>query len=133
MAQKPHGPPDTYCPLWRKAMAKVCHTCPWWTQVRGKNPQTGADVDDWNCAIAWLPMIGVQAAREAAAGAAETSAFRAEAAQNNAQQASNMAALNDNLITMHAQNTQLAIAQIRTAKSLSPPPPTQHLLEDHGG
>jgi hypothetical protein len=117
MTQIPTGPKDLYCPLWRKAMAKVCHTCPWWQRVRGTDPNSTAAnpevVDRWNCAIAWGPMLSVGIAKEAHHGAAETSAFRSEVAKNNAQQASNMDALNSNLVKMHGQNTQLALAQIR--------------------
>jgi hypothetical protein len=38
-------------------MEDVCHTCPWWTQMRGKNPQTNEEFDKWACAISFLPML----------------------------------------------------------------------------
>jgi hypothetical protein len=138
MSQIPRGPEDKYCPMWRKPQSKVCHTCPWWTKVTGVNPNSKDErapemIDRWDCAIAWAPMLAVNESRETFKVAAQVQEMRNEAAKNNAQQADNMARLSDNLITMHGQNTQLAIAQIRTAKSLSPPPPAQHLLEDHGG
>ncbi len=31
--------------------------CRWWTRIEGKNPQTGAPVDRYDCSIAWLPMV----------------------------------------------------------------------------
>lgn len=138
MTQIPHGPDDKYCPMWRKAMSKCCHTCPWWTKVVGvnpnsKNPTAPEMIDRWDCAMAWMPLLAVNTSRETFSVAAQVQEMRNEAAQNNAQQADNMARLSDNLITMHGQNTQLALAQIRSAQSLAPPPPTQHLLEDHGG
>lgn len=76
--QKPHGPVDLVCPLHRCKMSKVCHTCPWWGPVRGRNPNTGAEVDHWNCAIALLPMLTINVANETRQGAAATESFRNE-------------------------------------------------------
>ncbi len=59
MTQAPRGPEHLTCPLRGKAMSKCCHICPWWTQVRGQNPQ-GGDVDRWDCAIAFLPLLSIE-------------------------------------------------------------------------
>src|SRR5210317_432563 len=56
----PIADPGTVCPLHRKDVSKVCHKCAWYTLVRGKDPQTGEDVDEWRCAIAWMPMVGIE-------------------------------------------------------------------------
>jgi hypothetical protein len=77
-AQIPHGPDHLYCPLWRKPMSKCCHTCPWWQQVRGVNPNTGAEVDRWDCAIAFMPLLQMEVASQARQGAAATESFRNE-------------------------------------------------------
>lgn len=83
--QIPHGPDDLICPLHRKAMSRVCHTCAWWTQIRGRDPQTDEPVDHWNCSMAVMPMLmvetsknvrGVQAATES--GRNETTKLLAE-------------------------------------------------------
>ena len=34
------------CPLHQKDMSTICHKCPWWTQLRGKNPNTGQPIDE---------------------------------------------------------------------------------------
>ena len=60
MVQIPRGPDNLVCPLHRKAMVKVCHTCPMWVQVRGKNPQSSEEVDQWNCSLAWLPVLMIE-------------------------------------------------------------------------
>ena len=52
--------------------------CSWFTQVRGTNPQSGAEVDDWACAITWLPMLLINTAQEVRQGAAATESFRNE-------------------------------------------------------
>lgn len=34
--------------------------CAWFIQLRGSNPNTGEDVDEWGCAIAWQPILAVE-------------------------------------------------------------------------
>lgn len=124
MTQIPHGPADKHCPMWRKAMSKVCHTCPWWTKVVGVNPNSKNAsapemLDRWDCAMAWMPLLAVNTARETFSVAAQVQEMRNESATNNAQQADNMARLNDNLITMHQQTTQVAIAQVKAIQAVS--------------
>jgi hypothetical protein len=58
--QIPRGPEDLKCPLHQKAMEEVCHTCPWWQQIRGKHPQSLEDLDRWDCAIALLPLLLIE-------------------------------------------------------------------------
>lgn len=55
--QVPRGDPDLKCPLWKKPMDQVCHTCPLWTKVRGKNPQDHEIIDRYDCSLAWLPLL----------------------------------------------------------------------------
>ena len=63
MAQIPPAEKGTVCPLHRVDVSKVCHKCPWWTQIRGTNPNTGEPVDRWQCAIAWLPILLIENAQ----------------------------------------------------------------------
>lgn len=79
MAKKiPRGDEGLICPLHKVDCSEVCHKCPWWVQVRGKNPQSGEEVDDWQCAIAWMPMLSVEVARTARGGQAATESMRNE-------------------------------------------------------
>ena len=32
----------------------------WYTQVRGTDPQSGQEVDEWNCAVSWMPMMSIE-------------------------------------------------------------------------
>lgn len=34
--------------------------CAWFIQMRGHNPNTGDEVDEWGCAIAWQPILSVE-------------------------------------------------------------------------
>jgi hypothetical protein len=74
--QIPDGPDHLDCPLHRRPMAKVCKKCPWWKQIRGRDVNTGSQVDQWDCAISFLPMLMIEAAAQARSGAAATESFR---------------------------------------------------------
>jgi len=71
-------PADMTCPQFKKPMNKVCPTCPWWTQVRGTNPQTGGEVDGFNCAVALLPLLLIDNARVQRGTQAATESMRNE-------------------------------------------------------
>ena len=71
-------PEGVYCPLWRRECRKVCPTCRWFKLVRGRNPNTGEDIDTWDCAISFMPVLQIEAASAARSGAAATESFRNE-------------------------------------------------------
>lgn len=75
-AQVPLGPDDRYCPFWRRKMSKVCHTCNLWIRVRGKDKNTGAEVDHWNCSLAWAPSMMVEIAQTQRETGAAIESFR---------------------------------------------------------
>lgn len=77
MSQIPRGPEHLTCPMRGKAMSKVCHLCPWWTQVRGQNPQ-GGDVDRWDCAMALMPLLMIEQANVVRGTRAATESMRNE-------------------------------------------------------
>ena len=79
--QVPMGAADLDCPQWRKPMSECCHKCPWWTKVSGMHPQTGEQMDKWDCAISLLPMLLVNVAREQTQGTAATNDFRNQVLQ----------------------------------------------------
>jgi hypothetical protein len=66
----------TFCPLIKKDCVQL--QCAWFTQLRGTNPQTGAEIDEWMCAISAMPMLQVEVAKQARSGAAATESFRNE-------------------------------------------------------
>ncbi len=68
--------PGNHCPLLDKECIQF--KCAFWTQLRGTNPQTGQEVDEWGCAIAFLPVLLIETAKEARQGAAATESFRNE-------------------------------------------------------
>ena len=38
--------------------------CMWWIQLRGINKNTGTEIDEYGCAVAWLPMLLIENANE---------------------------------------------------------------------
>jgi hypothetical protein len=66
------------CPLYQRDMSEVCHNCAWFTQVRGKHPQTNEDVDQWQCAITWLPILLINNAQASHQTGAAVESFRNE-------------------------------------------------------
>ena len=68
--------PGNYCPLIKKKCIE--HKCSWYTQVRGLNPNTGAEVDEWACAVAWMPMMAIEIAQKENQTGAAVESFRNE-------------------------------------------------------
>jgi len=57
---------------------QVLYRCPWFVQVRGRDPNNGTEIDHWGCAIAWMPTLLINTANETRQGAAATESFRNE-------------------------------------------------------
>jgi len=68
--------PGTHCPLLDKECIQF--KCAFWTQLRGRHPQTGTEIDEWACAISWLPILLIENAKETKQSAAATESFRNE-------------------------------------------------------
>jgi len=50
------------CPLLKKPCIK--HDCEWHQHLIGKNPNSGADMDQWGCAIGWIPILIAETAQQ---------------------------------------------------------------------
>ncbi len=61
--QVPRGDEACICPFHKKPMSEVCHKCPLWIEVKGKNPQSDESIREWRCAFAWLPMLLIENAQ----------------------------------------------------------------------
>jgi len=72
----PHANPGPVCPLHKVDVSEVCHRCPWFTRVRGKDPQSEEMIDDWRCAVALLPTLLVENAQMTRQGNATMETFR---------------------------------------------------------
>ena len=65
-----------FCPLLQKDCIGL--QCAWITQVRGNNPQTGEEVDHWECAVKWIPMLLVENSQMQRQTGAAVESFRNE-------------------------------------------------------
>ena len=52
--------------------------CRWWTHVAGKDPQSEKVVDHYDCAVAWLPVVGLEQSQMTRMGTATVQEFRNE-------------------------------------------------------
>ena len=72
--------------------------CAWFVQMKGTNPNDGKEVDEYACAIAWLPMLLVENAMQSRQAGAAIESFRNE-----------MVKANENSIKMLAQSAKLKL------------------------
>lgn len=57
--------------------------CAWFIQLRGINPNTGKEVDDWGCSMAWMPMLLVENSQQQRQTGAAVESFRNEMVKAN--------------------------------------------------
>jgi len=74
--QVPHARAGQMCPFHKVDVSKVCHKCPLWTQVTGKNPQSEETMNQWGCAFSLLPMLLIENAQQTRGTAAVMETFR---------------------------------------------------------
>lgn len=54
------------------------HRCMWYTKVVGIDPNTGDKVDDWQCAIAWMPTLQIETSQTQRGVSGALESFRNE-------------------------------------------------------
>lgn len=57
--------------------------CAWFLKIRGQNPNTGEDVDDWGCSMAWLPLLTIENSQQQRQTGAAVESFRNEMVKAN--------------------------------------------------
>lgn len=57
--------------------------CAWFVQIRGQNPQTGQEVDEYACAVAWIPMLQIENSQMQRQTGAAVESFRNEMVKAN--------------------------------------------------
>ena len=70
-----------FCPLIKEDCFGL--KCSWFTQLRGVNPNTGKDVDEWGCAITWIPMLLIENSQQQRQTGAAVESFRNEMVKAN--------------------------------------------------
>lgn len=74
--------PKANCPLHNFEPCKQMD-CAWFMKVTGKNPNTGADIEDWGCAIAWMPILMIENSQQQRHTGAAVESFRNEMVKAN--------------------------------------------------
>lgn len=57
--------------------------CNWFIQLRGNNPNTGKEIDEWGCAIAWMPILMIENSQQQRQTGAAVESFRNEMVKAN--------------------------------------------------
>lgn len=57
--------------------------CAWFVQMRGTDPNSGKEVDEYSCGIAWLPMLLVENAMQSRQAGSAIESFRNEMVKAN--------------------------------------------------
>jgi hypothetical protein len=73
----------TFCPLIKKDCVGL--TCAWYTRVQGIDTNTGNQVDNYECAISWLPMLLIENSGQQRSTGAAVESFRNEMVKSNEQ------------------------------------------------
>jgi hypothetical protein len=73
--------PATYCPLLQKDCIRM--KCAWYIRVAGTNPQTGQLVDEYGCAMAWMPVLLIENAQQSRQTGAAVESLRNETVKAN--------------------------------------------------
>ena len=75
------------CPLGNECETtadKKIIRCAWYTKMMGEDPQTGKEIEDWACAMAWMPTLQVEMARTNRGQTAALESFRNETVKGQA-------------------------------------------------
>lgn len=73
--------PANFCPLIKEDCKGI--GCSWFTQVRGTNPNTGQEVDEWGCAVTWLPVLLIENSQQQRQTGSAVESFRNEMVKAN--------------------------------------------------
>ena len=63
-----------FCPLLQKECIGL--QCAWITQIRGNDPQTGKEIDEWDCAVKWMPTLLIENSNQQRHTSAAVESFR---------------------------------------------------------
>jgi hypothetical protein len=72
---------ENFCPLIKEECVGL--KCAWFTKVEGYDMNTGNRVDEWNCAMSWLPMLLIENSGMQRQTGAAVESFRNEMVKSN--------------------------------------------------
>lgn len=57
--------------------------CAWFVKLHGEDPNTGKKIDEFGCAMAWMPMLLIENAQQSRGTGAAVESFRNEMVKQN--------------------------------------------------
>jgi hypothetical protein len=69
--------PKANCPLNNFEPCKQLD-CAWFIKVAGTNANTGEEVEDWGCSMAWMPILTIENSQQQRQTGAAVESFRNE-------------------------------------------------------
>jgi len=57
--------------------------CSWFMKVARTNPNTGKEMEEWGCAMAWMPILMIENSQQQRQTGAAVESFRNEMVKNN--------------------------------------------------
>ena len=72
----------TNCPLNNFEPCKQLD-CAWFLKIRGKDPQSMEEIEDWGCAMAWMPIMMIENSQMQRQTGAAVESFRNEMVKAN--------------------------------------------------
>lgn len=57
--------------------------CAWFMKIRGKDPQTDNEIEEWGCSMAWLPILMIENSQQQRQTGAAVESFRNEMVRAN--------------------------------------------------
>ena len=74
--------PKNNCPINKFEPCKQLD-CAWFLKLSGTNPNTGEPLDEWGCAVAWMPIIMLENSQMQRQTGAAVESFRNEMVKAN--------------------------------------------------
>lgn len=96
-----------FCPLLKKKCIGL--ECSWFIQIRGSDPNTGKEIDSFECAIAWLPTLMIENSQQQRQTGAAVESFRNEMVRANE---SNINVLKQTVVKDYLKNTHVVVDQL---------------------
>jgi hypothetical protein len=73
--------PGSFCPIIKDECIQL--KCAWFTKVEGYNINTGKQVEEWNCAMTFIPMLLIENSGMSRQTGAAVESFRNEMVKSN--------------------------------------------------
>lgn len=74
------------CPLGHSCQTETeteIRRCMWYIHLRGKDPQSEKEIDEWSCAMSFMPLLQIESSQQMRQAGAAIESFRNETVKGN--------------------------------------------------